>query len=158
MSAQVASHRTKTKKERKQRLLWLSEAQAALGWAALLALAAVLGAIYLHQTSGIARVGRTVQGLQYQLDEIKRTNAGLELEIARAQSLERLQEEAIRHGYVRASPEDIEYLVIPGYPPERATLDVTEPELQPVTIDTAAEAVFRTLTSRISDLVKGEVS
>lgn len=80
------------RKERRRSLVWLTEAQAALGWGALMVLAAVLGAIYLSQTSRIASVGRTVQDLQAQLDEVKRQNATFEREIAEAQSLDRLQE------------------------------------------------------------------
>jgi hypothetical protein len=158
VSAQIVGKRPKTKKEKNQRLLWLTEAQAALGWAVLLALAAVLGAIYLHQASGIARVGRTVQGIQFQLNEIKRENAKLELDIAERQSLHRLRAEAIRLGFIPATPDDIEYLVIDGYPSGQDTSDGSETDFKPVEIDTAAEAIWRSLTSRISDLVRGEVS
>lgn len=156
MSAHVARQRPKTKKDRRQRLLWLTEAQAALGWAVLLALAAVLGAIYLHQTSGIARVGRTVQGLQFQLDEVKRANNDLELDIARAQSINRLKEDSESLGFVPATPEDIDYFVIHDYPAQRESTESAAQLLEPVVIDTAAEALFRALTSRIGDPGRGE--
>ncbi len=156
MSAHVVRPRPKTKKDRRRKLVWLTEAQAALSWAVLLALAAVLGAIYLHQASGIARVGRTVQGLQYQLDEVKRENTTLELDIARAQSLGRLNEESDRLGFTRADPEEIEYIVILDYPPQLDSPELTDPQPEPVPIDTALEAVFRALTSRIENLGRGE--
>ncbi len=44
-----------------KKLPWLTEAQAALGWGIILILIALLGAIYLSQTSRIAIVGRLVQ-------------------------------------------------------------------------------------------------
>ncbi|MGB3715638.1 MAG: hypothetical protein WA996_14495 [Candidatus Promineifilaceae bacterium] len=156
MSAHVVRPRPKSKKERRRKLAWLTEAQAALGWAVLLALAAVLGAIYLHQTSDIARVGRTVQGLQYQLNEVKRENTTLELEIAEAQSLKRLNEESDKLGFARAVPEEIEYLVILDFPPRRYPSELVDPQPEPVPIDSAIEAVFRTLTSRIGSLGRGE--
>lgn len=156
MSAHIVRPRPKSKKDRRRKLAWLTEAQAALGWAVLLALAAVLGAIYLHQTSGIARVGRTVQGLQYQLNEVKRENTRLELEIAEAQSLSRLNEESDKLGYRRALPEDIEYLVILDFPPLIDPLELEDPQPEPVPIDSAIEAIFRALTSRIGSLGRGE--
>ncbi len=156
MSAHIVRPRPKSKKDRRRKLAWLTEAQAALGWAVLLALAAVLGAIYLHQTSGIARVGRTVQGLQYQLNEVKRENTRLELEIAEAQSLSRLNEESDKLGYRRATPEDIEYLVILDFPPLKDPSELEDPQPEPVPIDSAIEAVFRALTARIGSLGRGE--
>jgi len=148
--------RAKSKKARKRKLLWLTEAQAALGWAVLLAMAAVLGAIYLHQTSGIAEVGRTVQRLQYELDEIKRINSGLELDIAHAQSLERLIEEAKRLGFVPATPEDIEVIIIDNFPSDGDDPESNGAQAEPNEIETAFEAIVRALTSRIGDLSRGE--
>lgn len=156
MSAHVVRPRPKSKKDRRRKLAWLTEAQAALGWAVLLALASVLGAIYLHQTSGIARVGRTVQGLQYQLNEVKRENTKLELEIAEAQSLIRLTEESDKLGFRRAIPEDIDYLVILDFPPQMDPMELADPLPEPVPIDSAIEAVFRALTYRIGSLGRGE--
>ena len=91
MTAQAAQGKQKSKKERKKKLVNLTEAQAAMSWTVLLALAFLLGAIYLFQTSQIASVGRHVQEMQNQLDEAKQANVELEQKIAEAQSLERLQ-------------------------------------------------------------------
>ncbi len=161
MSAQTVRSRSKpkrarSKKAKKRKLLWLTEAQAALGWAVLLAMAAVLGAIYLHQTSGIAEVGRTVQRLQYELDEVKRINSGLELDIAHAQSLERLIEEAKRLGFIPATPEDIEVLLVNNYPSDGEYSESAGALSEPNEIENAFEAIIRALTSRIGDLSRGE--
>jgi cell division protein FtsL len=156
VSAHVVRQRPKSKKDRRRKLAWLTEAQAALGWAVLLALAAVLGSIYLHQTSGIARVGRTVQGLQYQLDEVKRENTRLELEIAALQSLSRLNKILDNLGFELAQPEDIDYMVIPNYPPELEAVESSERQPDPVPIDSAIEAIFHSLTSRIGSPSRGE--
>jgi hypothetical protein len=122
----------------------------------LLALAAVLGAIYLHQTSEIARVGRTVQSLQYQLDEVKRANSSLELDIARAQSLPRLKHQAEQMKFVPAVSDDIEYIVVHNYPSSRESAESIGPLPEPIVIDTAAEAILHTLAARFGDLTKGE--
>lgn len=137
-------------------MLWMTEAQAALGWGVLLTLAAVLGAIYLHQTTGIARVGRRVQNLQFQLSEVKRINASLELEIAEAQSLDRLQEEARRLGFVPADADDIEYLVVADYPVPTDSTPETGIATVPVKTDSMTKAMWLSLHSRIGDLVRGE--
>jgi hypothetical protein len=94
----------------------LTEAQAAAGWGVIVVLGALLGAIYLNQASKIATIGRRVQMEQNELDEVKRANAELERQIAEAQSLERLDAEARRLGFVPSTPADIDYVVIPQYP------------------------------------------
>jgi hypothetical protein len=96
----------------------LTEAQAAAGWGVIVVLGALLGAIYLNQASKIATIGRRVQMEQNELDEVKRANAELERQIAEAQSLERLDAEARRLGFVPSTPADIDYVVIPQYPTE----------------------------------------
>lgn len=104
-----------------KRLGWLTEAQAATGWAVIIALAAIVGAIYLLQASEIAATGRQIQIQQNDLDRLQLQNAELERQIAEAQMLERLNAEAIRLGFVPAQPGDIDYVVIPDYPVEPLT-------------------------------------
>jgi cell division protein FtsL len=155
MDAQVAGSR-RQKKEKRKSLIWLTEAQAALGWGVILALASVLGAIYLYQASHTASVGRHVQGLQVSLDNVKRVNADLERDIAEAQSLERVQSEAARLGFARTQPESIEYLVVPDYPVAQDTRMVVPTEPLPVPYETIAEALWATTQSAISSLIRGE--
>lgn len=157
MSAQAAHGKRRISKEKRTKLVHLTEAQAALTWSVLLALAFLLGAIYLFQTSQIARVGRHVQELQNLLDDTKQSNARLEQEIAESQSLERLQPEAARLGFVRATPQDVEYLVIPDYPallePE-TTAELTVPVAVPP--KTIGEALWRVVQSGLGGFVRGE--
>ena len=148
--------RTQGKKAKRRKLLWLTEAQAAVGWAVLLLMGAVLGAIYLHQTSGIAETGRTVQRLQFEVDEMKRANSKLELEIADAQSIERLLHEALKAGFMFAVPEDIEVLLVEGFPVGGKIGGQNGAGSQPNEIETAFEALIRALTSRIGGLSRGE--
>lgn len=108
--------RPRQARELARRLGWLTEAQAAAGWGVIIILAALLGAIYLNQASKIAAIGRRVQIEQSELDDYKRINGELERLIAEAQALERLNTEALGMGFRPATPEEIEYLVIPEYP------------------------------------------
>ena len=150
---------TRQTREQTRRLLWLTEAQAAIGWAIILALAALLGTIYLRQASQIAATGRRVQILQNELETLKRSNADLERRIAAAQSLERLQSEAARLGFVQATPEDIEYIIVTDYP-VTAVVD-TAPLLPPATLNppsTFGEAAWQTLNAGITNLIQGEAS
>lgn len=146
------------KQQQARRLRILSDAQVALGWFVILALAALVGTIYLSQASRIASVGRKVQILQNELDELKRENAALERSIARAQSLDRLQEEAARLGFTRAAPEDMEYLVISGYPTGSTATETTEevPATAPVPPPTIGDALWQAAGASLEGLVTGD--
>ena len=153
--AKGKSRREKRKKTR--RLTVLSDAQLALGWFVILALAALVGAIYVSQASRIAGAGRQVQILQSRLDDLKRRNADLERDIAEAQSLERLQEEAVRLGFVRAQPGDIEYMVVEGYPPATTPAPLASPTSAPTRpVESMSEAVWLAVRGSIHGLVRGE--
>lgn len=122
-----------------KRLGWLTEAQAAAGWGVILVLAALLGAIYLNQASKIAAIGRQIQIDQNNLEELRQNNDDIERRIAEAQSIERLQREAVRLGFIPAQPENITYMVIPEYPQGDEPLPVEatpapEPALPPTTM------------------------
>lgn len=143
-------------RELAQQLGKLTEAQAALGWGVILVLAALLGAIYLNQTSQIAATGRRVQILQDDLDTLKRENAELEQQIAQAQAVERLMAEAQRLGFVPAQPGDIEYVVIPNYPSGTAepTPSATPtPGVPP--FESMRAALWRALENSIYTLIRG---
>lgn len=147
-------------REQLKRLNALTEAQAALGWGVILVLAALLGTIYVSQASRIASVGRRVQILQNELIELKRENNDLERDIAAAQSLDRLQAEAIRLGFVEADPNDIEYIIVPEYPVDLEENDPLEilptATAVPPPAETAREALWLYLNERFTDFIKGE--
>jgi hypothetical protein len=156
VTAAGAHESRKAKKERKRSILWLTEAQVALSWGVLLTLAALVGAIYLHQTSRIAESGRRVQILQNDLDETKQENIELERDIAEAQSLDRLQEDALELGFTRASPDDVEYVVIPNYPDAPPAVSTPEGSLQSEPADNLVEAIWLAIQDSVGDLIHGE--
>lgn len=159
----MAAGRTGPRQAREvaKRLGWLASAQAATGWAVILIMAALLGAIYLNQASEIATIGRRIQQEQTTLEEAKRVNADLERLIAEAQSLERLNEEAQRLGFVPAGPDDIDYIVIPAYPDydapfTLATEESLAEETPSIPPQTMGEAILLGLQSLTDDLVRGQ--
>lgn len=156
MSEKKTGSKHQSKKEKRRNRFWLTEAQAALSWGIILALGALLGTIYLYQASRIASVGRHVQELQNDLDDVKRINAELEREIAEGQSLDRLQSEAQRLGFVTARPEDIEYLIVPDYPTAINQSEPLEEPKPPPPIETIWEALGLAFQSSVNDLVRGE--
>ena len=141
-----------------RRLGKLSEAQAAMGWGIILLILTLLGAIYLNQSSKIAAVGRHVQELQYELNEVQRENAQVERDIAEAQSLERLHAETVRLGFVPSQASDIEYLVVPDYPDTLpAPFSSLATNVRPNRpVETMREALQIVLQERIDDLMRGE--
>jgi cell division protein FtsL len=146
-------------REQLRRLQTLTEAQAALGWGVILILAALVGTIYVSQASRIATVGRRVQILQNDLENLKRENTTLERKIAEIQSLDRLQQEAIRLGFVPAQPDDIEYIIVPEYPVNASeSTSFTPPPVATLTPppETIGDALWLYVSSRISDFIHGE--
>ncbi len=146
-------------RERLRQLGSLIEAQAALGWAVILVLVALLGVIYLNQTSQTASVGRQVQLLQFKLSELKRENRELERLIAEAQSLPKLQAEAARLGFSQARPDDIEYIIVPDYLVSVEAIQMDQGAVETAVVvppDTILEALQLALQQRFNSLVQGE--
>ena len=160
MSAPQQKPSARQTRELARRLGWLTEAQAALGWGLILVLAALLGVIYLTQASRIAAVGRRVQVLQNELINLKRENVELERQIAEAQSLEQLQELAVRQGYAQARPEDIAYITVLNYPAVTAepllTLATPEPIAVSHSPSNMSEAIWLAVRASVGDLIRGE--
>ncbi|MCA9950833.1 MAG: hypothetical protein KDE48_14380 [Anaerolineales bacterium] len=146
-------------RERSLRLIKLTEAQAALGWGIILIMLALIGAIYLGQTSKIAASGRKVQDMQVELNALREENAVLERDIAQVQTLEYLRQESERLGFVSAQPYDVEYLVIPEYPPATAvTAPTALQEPLPEPAENMQEALLLAIEAAFIDLAIGEAN
>ena len=147
---------SRQRRENIKRLGQLTEAQAALGWGIALVLIALLGTIYLRQTSQIATLGREVQLLQINLDDVRRENGEIERKIAEGQSLELLQAEAARMGFVPAGADDIDYIIVEGYP--QTAVNPEPPRIiAPVEYPSSmTEAMLWTIQSSVTSLARGE--
>ncbi len=89
-------------------------------WIAALAAVAVaiiaLAGMYLSEASRAATAGRDVQSLQATKADLQLTIDRQRVQIADAKSLTRLEARARELGYVPAEIEQVEYLLVPGYP------------------------------------------
>ncbi len=152
------SNSSRQTREITRKLRKLTEVQAAVGWGLILLVMALLGVIYLNQSSKIAAVGRQVQELRAEINTVQRENSEIEREIAEAQSLSRIQEEAEKLGFVRAESIYVEYLVIPPF--TTMTDSSEERQIKNQTdappLESFQDALLLTVKSAINDLMEGE--
>ena len=124
----------------------------------LVAVSMVAG-IYLNITVRATLAGHEVQLLQSQFIDDQRTNSDLETLLAGLTSVESMQKRAEALGFQPADPEDITYVVVPGYTPKTA-VDMSQPgsdslsqSQQPLLLPDYTESLFdwitRTLTSSV---------
>lgn len=90
-------------------------AVAILGVAVLL----ILGSLYLSQVASFAITNREIEDLISRRDQLKRQNEQLIGEIASFRTVPRLYARAVEIGFRPATNEDIDYLMIEGYNPQR---------------------------------------
>jgi hypothetical protein len=95
---------------------WRAQTQAITTFAVLAVVMAALGGMYLTEASKAATAGRDVQSLQLQKAQLTLEVDRLEAQIAEAKSLPRLEARARELSYVPARPEQMEFLVVKGYP------------------------------------------
>ncbi len=81
----------------------------------------IIGALYLSQSSSATALGRQLEDLISQRDDLEQQNEQLKADIASLQSMPRLQARAEELGFRAAGADDIEYLVVDGYDPDQQT-------------------------------------
>jgi cell division protein FtsL len=79
----------------------------------------IMSALYLLQSSSTSALGRQLEELVAERDDLEQANEQLRAEIASLQSMPRLQARAEELGFTPASADDIQYLVVNGYNPNR---------------------------------------
>jgi hypothetical protein len=97
--------------------------------------AIIIGALYLSQSSSTSTLGRQLEDLIVERSILEQQNEQLRAEIAALQGIPRLLARAQELGFVAADAADIEYLVIPGYNPQR------EREIEAIAAEAEAAAV-----------------
>lgn len=88
----------------------------------------VIGALYLSQAASTSTLGRQLEDLIALRNELEQTNQQLRAEIASLQSVPRLRARARELGFELAARDQIEYLTIEGYNPNRQQI-VTQSEV-----------------------------
>ncbi len=97
--------------------------------------ALIIGGLYLSLSAGAATTGRQLEYLIAERNRLEQANEQLRAEIAGLRSVPYLQERARDLGFALAGRDDIEYLVIDGYNPERDLAPIileVEPQIVPV--------------------------
>ncbi|NDJ62947.1 MAG: hypothetical protein GYB67_17640 [Chloroflexi bacterium] len=95
----------------------------------------IIGALYLSQSSATSTLGRQLEEMIEIRNNLEQQNEQLRAEIASLRSVPRLLERAAELGFAPANRDEIEYLVIDGYNPNRETLVIdVEPEAEPLPV------------------------
>jgi len=101
------------------RTRWRPQNQVAALFVLGIALILIFGGLYLSQVASFATTNREIEGLIDERDRLERTNEQLRGQIASLETVPQLLERARQLGFRAATPQDIEYLVIEGYNPNR---------------------------------------
>lgn len=139
-------------------LAWLNSAQAATAWGTLLLILGIAAAVYLHQVSQTAIVGRIIMGTQISLDQLRAANSLLRQEIATEQALETLEARAValNRPYGRIELTTIEYL--PVTVPPAVVAAPPAPPAPPPPIETIGEALRLFVRQNVTILARGAAS
>jgi cell division protein FtsL len=98
-----------------------------------LVLVAMVAAVYLNVTVRTAIAGREIQLLHAEIAEHQRTNADLEIQLAGLTSASAMRQRAEALGFEPAQPDEVIYVVVPGYAaPGAVDMSVHEPAGPPV--------------------------
>ncbi len=76
---------------------------------------AMVAALYLDVTAQAAIAGREIQNLTYEMTVTQQTSADLQTQLAALTSASVMEQRALDLGYLPVKPEEMEYLVVPGY-------------------------------------------
>ena len=131
---------------------WRPQRQAlALGVLGLF-VAIIIGGLYLSQSSSSSAIGRQLENLIAERDDLEQANEQLRAEIASLQSMPRLEARAQELGFVAADGSNIEYLVVDGYNPNRQTAAIVPLQAKTDPIPTYDESFTGWLQQQIDSL------
>lgn len=95
-----------------RKFVWELDSKAALGFLILIAVFSMVGWLYLSQASQITATSFRIDELQRDFQAIQQQNVSLELEIARAESISRVEARARELGYAPAG--EVRYISLAG--------------------------------------------
>jgi len=82
-------------------------------------IAIIIGTLYLAQSASVATLGRQLEALIAQRNDLEQTNEQLRSEIASYRTVSRLLARARELGFEDAQDSQIQYLYVDGYNPNR---------------------------------------
>ena len=100
---------------------WRTQNQTLAILALVMVVAIIIGVLYLAQATTTATTGRELENLQSTRDYLQRANEETNAEIASKRNIVDLRGRAQNLGFVPASSDQIQYIVVDGYAPDRAT-------------------------------------
>jgi len=113
--------------------------------------AAMVAGLYLNITARTALAGREIQLLESEISENERINADLTTQLAEQTSTSMMAERALALGFRPVRPEDVTYVVVPGYQPP-APVDLSNSADRPapsVLLPEYTQSLFDWFTDRL---------
>jgi hypothetical protein len=117
---------------------------------------AMVAAIYLNVTVRATLAGREIQILQNGMLDSRRINSDEETKLAALTSEKSMRQRAEALGFQPARPEDITYVIVPGYAPKTAVDLSSASQSQPVTpiiVPEYTESLFDWFTRKLASSV-----
>ncbi len=109
---------------------WRTRRQTIGLFLAVLVCASMVAALYLSVTSRTAIIGREIQSLESEISANRQRNADLETRLAILLSNRETERRAREQGFRPAGPDEIHYLVVPGYVPPQPVSLAARPDLR----------------------------
>ena len=98
--------------------------------------ALIIGALYLSQAASTSTIGRQLEDLVAERNDLELQNEQLRAEIASLRGVSRLLTRAQELGFEQAGAGDIDYIVVQGYQPD------TQADIAPDPEDAATALVY----------------
>jgi cell division protein FtsL len=95
---------------------WRKQLQRAVLFLVCLILIAVVAAVYLNVSAQSVTMGTDIQNMQWNIEQIKRSNEDLYTQLAYLTSATTMVERATKMGFQQVQPDQIVYIKVPGYP------------------------------------------
>jgi cell division protein FtsL len=95
---------------------WRRQLQLAALFLVFLILVAVVAAIYLNISAQSVTMGTDIQNMQWNIEQMKRSNEDLETQLAYLTSAPTMEKRADAMGFSQVQPDQIIYMNVPGYP------------------------------------------
>lgn len=91
---------------------------------------AMVATVYLNITSRAAIAGREIQDLTYSIAVSQQVSGDLQTQLASLTSANAMESRALALGFRPIEPDEVEYLVVPGYSAPQPYILSSAPQLQ----------------------------
>lgn len=95
---------------------WRKQLQVAVIFLVCLILVAVVAAVYLNVTAQAVTMGTDIQNMQWNIEQLKRSNEDLQTQLAYLTSASTMEDRAKKMGFKQVQADQITYIKVAGYP------------------------------------------